>query len=190
MTVEMLKRLLAETYRSPARAARGVLDLRLPLGARWLSLALVAVVITIIAILSTLTLDPATRAAIRVPSPFVSALIQAGVLVLAAGVIHLVGQATGGRGSFPDALILMVWLQAALIPVQLAQVVAQAINMQLAQVVFFGSIGLFFWFLTSFVAELQGYRRRVLVLLGIIVVMAVMGLLLAPLFMPYMTQGV
>jgi hypothetical protein len=74
----------------------------------------------------------------------------------------------GGTGTFPDALILMVWLQFILLCVQLVQVLAGVMLPVLADLIGLAGLGLLLWLLTNFVAELHGFRSLIAVFAGLV----------------------
>ena len=102
--------------------------------------------------------------------------------------IHRVGKAFGGRGSFPDALLIVVWLQLLTLALQLLQLVASLVAPPLVGVIGLGGFVLFLWLMTAFIAELHGFASRGLVFLGMILTAIaagfVLGIVLILLFGP------
>jgi hypothetical protein len=92
--------------------------------------------------------------------------------------IHRVGRAFGGTGSFPDALLIVVWLQCLTLVLQVVQLVVNLISPALAGIIGLGGFVLFLWLMTSFIAELHGFRSRGLVFVGMVVSAFAAGLLI------------
>ena len=160
------------TLREPRRAARMILDLRLPLSVWWTAMVLISVLSTLLLSLDLSLMPPPDDVAAAVPTmgPLVLAALVIGVQALGAYLMAKVGQWAGGRGQFDEALRLTVWMQAVLMVVQVAQVLAMATLPLLADVVGFVGLGLSMWLMVNFVAELHGFRSLFKVFAGIIAV--------------------
>lgn len=171
--------LFRTTLTEPRDAVRRVLGMNLPEGARWQALVLGAILSTLLSQAAVLMLRIEALAGAAPGSPFLAFALQLGALGLMAALIDRIGRAFGGRGSFPDALILVVWLQFVMVAVQLAQLFVLLILPPLASLVTIASIVLLFWLLTVFVAELHGFRSRVQVFLMILVSLFALSFVLA-----------
>lgn len=162
-TLATLSALLRETLSDPRAGMRRVLDIGLPVEARWQALALVAVVSAILSQIS-IFLGPMGQGGGMMPgmggSPVRVVILQVLVLALIVFGVDRIGRAMGGRGSFVDALLVVVWLQVVMIALQLVQVVALILVPPLAALIGLASVALFFWMLTSFVTELHGFASR------------------------------
>ncbi|WP_209427626.1 YIP1 family protein [Pararhodobacter sp. SW119] len=146
----------------PEKGAAAVIEIDPPLSARWMLLALVVAIGTLMAYLLPL-LSGADEA---LPTPISAAMLQ-GVLNLAAvGLIAGVGRMFGGRGTFEDALLLVGWLQVIMLGLQALQLVALLILPPFASIVMFASIVLFFWMLVGFIRTLHGFQSRLGVLMA------------------------
>ena len=158
------------TLQEPRQAARALLAEGVPMPARTVGLLLVAVLSSLLASLqvgSDLSeLDPISR--FMLASPFRAAVFQWLFLVLTVILIHRVGRAFGGHGSFPDALLVVVWLQLPLLALQVVQLAATLFVPPLAGIIGLGGFALFLWLMTVFVAELHGFRALGKVFLGIV----------------------
>lgn len=186
MTTEGLIALLRETFRDPRGAARQVLQVRLPLDARWMALTLMAVgsaLLTHLGVSLMMSRDE-LGATLALPSPLATATSQLMVLVLSAALATWVGRWRGGRGSFADALLLIAWLQFVLLVLQVAQMLLLLVLPPLGAFVGYAAVGLFFWLLTCFVAELHGFRSLGLTFLGVFLTVLVAAFLLAMLVLP------
>ena len=141
-----------------------------PMRARTAGLLLVAVVSALLASLQVGTdlqgLDPLS--AFMLASPFRAALFQWLFLALSVVLIHRVGRAFDGRGSLPDALLIVVWLQLLMLALQLLQLAATLVAPPLSGIIGLAGFALFPWLMTAFIAELHGFRNRGLVFLGMV----------------------
>jgi len=128
-------------------------------------------------------LDPITRAMLT--SPMYLALVQVvGMFALAVS-LHLLGRFAKGRGTWPQAILLMAWLEALLIALSVVQVIGVLLLPILGLVLFPLGIVLSVWWVVSFVAELHGFQSFFLTLLGVIAafVAAVFGMVVVFVFL-------
>ena len=143
----------------PRKGMRAVLDLGVPVPARTFGLLLMAVGSAVLTHIGFLLLpvsdDPLL--AYLMASPFRTAVVQ--WLALAASVVLIarIGRARGGVGSFADALLVVVWLQLLMLAVQVVQIAALVVIPPVAAMINIAGLGLFFWLLTNFIAELHGF---------------------------------
>ena len=158
------------TLQDPRQATRMLIAEGVPIRARSAGLLLVAVVSALLASLqvgaSPQQLDPFS--AFMLASPFRTALFQWLFLALSVVLIHRVGRAFGGKGSFPDALLVVVWLQLLTLAIQVLQLAATLVAPPLAGIIGLGGFVLFLWLMTAFIAELHGFRSRGRVFLGLV----------------------
>lgn len=168
------------TLQDPRQATRVLLAEGVPMRARTGGLLLVAVVSAVFASLqlgtSPQALDPLS--AFMLASPFRAAVVQWLFLALTVFLVHRVGRAFGGRGSFPDALLVVVWLQLLTLAIQVLQLAATLIAPPLAGIIGLGGFVLFLWLMTAFIAELHGFASRGLVFLGMVLSALGAGLVL------------
>lgn len=158
------------TVREPRAAARWVLQLGLPVPARWTALALMAVLSTLLVMLDLQIIgapgDPMLQAALA--NPMTLAAVQMLILALSAWLMARIGQIFGGTGQFSDAVMLVVWMQAVLLVLQVAQILAALVSLPLSEVVAFFGFAISMWLMTNFVAELHGFTSLTRVFLGIL----------------------
>jgi hypothetical protein len=168
------------SLQKPRQAARALMAEDVPIRARTAGLLLVAVVTAVLASLQVglhpQTLDPVSAAMLA--SPFRAAVVQWGFLALSVVLIYRVGRAFGGTGSFPDALLIVVWLQLLTLVLQVLQLLATVIAPPLAGIIGIGGFVLFLWLMTNFIAELHGFRSLGLVFAGMAGTAIATGLLL------------
>lgn len=177
---QRMTNLAQQTLQDPRAAARALFAEGIPLPARTAGLLLVAVLSAVLASvqlrLSPQELDP--MSAFMLASPFRAAVVQWGFLALSVVLIHRVGRAFGGTGSFPDALLIVVWLQCLTLVLQLVQLVVNILSPALAGIIGLGGFVLFLWLMASFIAELHGFRSRGLVFAGMVVSAFAAGLVI------------
>jgi|APEBP8051073178_1049388.scaffolds.fasta_scaffold00020_202 hypothetical protein len=173
------------TFQDPRQGVRRVLALDLPMGARWVALLLVAIASSILLHLAILLfpLPDGDIVGEMAASPFTTTVLQAGVFTLVVAAVYWLGRMRGGRGSFADTLIVMVWLQTIMLAVQLAQLVVQILLPPASGLVSLAGLGVFLWLLTNFVAELHGFRSLPAVFGGIVVGGILLAFLLAVLLL-------
>ena len=183
----------------PRGGARRLMDLHLTMPVRWSAFLLIVVLSAVVAHVSVRLLTEAERASVPglLPGPFGIAVIQAAMLFIAAVLVFQLGRSQGGKGSFADALILIVWLQAVLLGLQVLQVAAHllapVVGGDMAQIL--GDIigvlglGLTFWLLTGFIAELHQFRSLGRVFLAVIGVSLAIAVFLSVMLLTLIQAG-
>jgi hypothetical protein len=165
----------------PRAGMRQILNLGLSPGEGWLALALMAVASTLMAefnnLLSPYPSEPMVAAILATPIGL--AVLQFVVMSCAATLMFVLGRWAGGTGRFGEGLVVVAWLQAILLLLQVVQMVVIMALPPLAAP--FGLIGLalFGWLLTNFTAELHGFASLAKVFLGILAGLVGVSLLLA-----------
>ena len=148
------------TLKDPRQGARVVLGWPFSVGELWLVLVLTAIVSALLAeFLVAQTpegVDPVLTA--MMASPVWFAAIQFFGLAVLTAMVFGIGRQFGGTGGFAGALALIGWLQSILIVLQVAQIAALLVMPPLALIISLVSLVLFLWLLTSFTAELHGFR--------------------------------
>lgn len=104
-------------------------------------------------------------------SPFSSAALQFGFLLAMAGAARWLGGIKGGRGSLRDMILVVAWLEALMLALQLVQIAIMIILPGIGSIMLAVTLGTFFWFLTNFIAEAHGFRSLGRVLVSIILAM-------------------
>jgi hypothetical protein len=162
--------LLIESLKRPRAAARRVLDAGFPgpqLVEAAILVAVVGVVLGYLALrLSPEALDVVSAAVIY--NPLLGAAVQLGVMAIAVFLTVRLGRLFGGTGTTYGALALVVWLNAIMVLVQAAQLVALAIVPPLATVLAIATIVWALWAFANFVAELHGFQNPFIVLAVVI----------------------
>ncbi|MCB2116279.1 MAG: YIP1 family protein [Rhodobacteraceae bacterium] len=183
-TAAILAALAPETLRAPRSAARQLFDLHLPSEARWLGLCLV-VVLAVIETKVALLLMPAAGEPdfmVALSDPWVALPAQAVALVLVALAVHRIGALFGGRGSFEDALLAVVWVEFLMTLAQAVQFLAILALPPLGALLAIAIVAGFLWITANFIAELHGFQSLAKVGLGMIAGFAIIVTLMAALF--------
>lgn len=180
MGVDLLK-LARLTLTAPRQGLRALLNLDLPRVVPMAGLVLMAVLSALLLHVSLqLAPLPEGNPALEelIGSPFRTAIIQAVVLMLTAVLVYRVGRAFRGQGRFEEAVLAMVWLQAILVVLQSAQLLALLLLPPLASLIGLVSGALFLWLLCHFIAEMHGFTSAAKVFLGVLVTFFTVTLLL------------
>lgn len=156
LNAALIRDLLRETITDPQGAARRLVAAAPPMEARWLALALVAVLSVLIGQASALVF--ARAGAAMVVGLNASAILHGVVLVVVVWAAHTVGRIFGGTGTFADAILLISWLQFVMVMLQLVQLLALVLLPPLSMLIGMAAIALFLWLLTNFVAVLHGFK--------------------------------
>lgn len=123
MTAAGWRQLAVVSVTDPAAAARALIALRPPREALWTALVLVAVLNTLIFVLSGMLVPGPSPLPAMLSSPVIYFAIVAGGLVLTVYAIFWTGRAFGGQGALEDILVLIVWMQSLRVLVQVAALV-------------------------------------------------------------------
>lgn len=156
-----LLRLAVETLRAPRPTFARLHRMNLPAEALWIALALTVVISMIFGVLMTLLLGgpppEGDAEAVVAPNPIPLGFAQFAILLVAVLLIHRVGRMMGGRGDFNGSILAVAWLQFVLTCFQIVQTAVILISPILGLPVFVAGLVIFFWLLTSFIAELHGF---------------------------------
>ncbi|MES2543100.1 MAG: YIP1 family protein [Pseudomonadota bacterium] len=167
------------TLQDPKQAARVLLAEGVPLRARSAGLLLVAILSAITAsiqITGREALDPLS--AFMLASPIRATIFQWLFLSVSVVLIHRVGRAFGGTGSFADALLIVVWLQVIMLGFQVLQLAVMPLAPAFSGMIGLVSFMIYLWLLTVFIAELHGFVARGLVFLAMVITGVAAGFLL------------
>lgn len=184
--------LLTATVRTPRAVAGSLIRLDLPpvIGATALNLmAVISAILASIALqLSPVEADPALMALFG--SPLRVLMLQGLLLWTTAVLMHRVGAMFGGSGRFKDAVLVLAWAEAVLLLMQALQILLLLVAPALSDLMGIVAIGLLFWLMSSFVAELHGFRSVFAVLMGMFSTALVLSLALAILITVFIGAGV
>lgn len=168
LTLPFLAGLVKDTLRDARGTAQRLMRAGVPAQAGWIGAAVIAVVSAILAHVTFGLMAARQGGGAALPSPLMTAAFQYVVLVVTVLGVHHIGRRFGGRGSFGNALLLVVWLQFVLVVVQGLQLVALLVLPPVADLLSVAGLVLFLWLLTAFVTELHGFQSLGRVLVGII----------------------
>lgn len=184
LTFATLLKMARDSILAPRAGAASVMALDLPPKVGWWALMLMAVGSALLTHLSIAMMPAETQAYLggAMSSPVRTAILQWIVMLLSVQAIHKIGRWRGGKGSLPDAVILVAWLQFILLCVQVVQLVAQVILPPFAEMLGLAGLVLFFWLLTNFIAELHGFRSLALTFIGVLITLFLGAFVLALVF--------
>lgn len=178
-----------QTVPEPRKVARDVFAYPAPRRALWLMLALLLVLMTFLAVISSILapVDPAEVAAILgddemapvYASPIITGMVQATTSVAMVWGVYWIGRKAGGTGSFDQALLTVIWLHFVLLILQFGILTLGLFAPGLALLLTIMSFVMTFWLLSHFVAEMHGFRSAGSVFAGIMMVLLVMAVVLS-----------
>ena len=170
LELKSLVMLARESVADPRGVARALMAMNLPMEARWLGMAVTVALSVLLTQMALLVMQVPSGGQLggMMGSPVSAAITQLGImLALSLGIGH-VGRMLGGRGNFPDALLLVTWAEFVLVLLQVVQMVAALIFPFSSVLIGFAGVALFFWQLTQFTAELHGFTNPVKVFFGLL----------------------
>lgn len=162
--------MLLRTLRDPQGVARGLIAAGIPAEARWIAVALVAV-LAVISLDLALWIVPESEPTVfsLLSNPWLGLPLQVVSILLIAAVMTGAGRPLGGRGRYADALTLTAWIEFVMVVAQAAQIVSMVILPPLSLLISVGSLVLFVWLVVHFTAALHGLANLGQVLLAVIV---------------------
>lgn len=173
--------LVRDSLTRPRVAARRLIDM----GITPVALAQLAVVVTCLGLIlafvamqsSAGTIDAVSARILN--APLLGALVELGVMVVIAVLTYRVGALFGGKGSLEGAAVLVVWLNAMLLLIQTAQIVALVVMPPVATLLAIGGVLWAFWAYANFVTELHDFENPFMVLGGVVLTAIVMFIAVA-----------
>ncbi len=168
-----------QTIPEPRKVARDILSLRFPRAALWQAFALFAVLATglNVAALILFPPDPALAGSL-LADPLRMGMIQTASLVITVFLIYWMGRAFGGTGTFPQAILTVIWMQYVAVLLQLAVLVLALFSPSMAALGSLFSVGVSFWILSHFITEMHGFRSAGLVFATIVILILALGVVL------------
>ncbi|MDO5703653.1 MAG: Yip1 family protein [Paracoccus sp. (in: a-proteobacteria)] len=181
MTSDDLKSLILLTFRDPERAARALCSLNLPMAVRWMALALIVSLSALLtwgaSMLFPVEVETGMNSAVA--QPLMIAGVQFAVLSVTALLMAVVGRSFGGTGDFPDALLLIIWIEFILLLVQCAQVVLMLLFPVIASLMWLVAAAIFVWLMVHFTKALHGFDSAAKVAFGIFATFLAAGMVMA-----------
>ncbi|WGW03192.1 YIP1 family protein [Tropicibacter oceani] len=175
MTFEGFLRLALQTVTAPRDVARLLLSLRLPTEALVLGFALVVVGNALVFSIS-LVLMPPTQAMGLLGNPLALMAIRGVVLLATIASLTWIGQMFGGRARFESIALLLIWLQALSVAVQVLFTFILPIAPQLGSALVFAATAIGAYITVHFLDEAHGLNsigKSVVVLILGMIAMAV-----------------
>ncbi|MCC1481701.1 YIP1 family protein [Roseibaca sp. Y0-43] len=183
LTLSSVIALMRATLTAPRDTARRIMDMNPPDDARWLGFVIVVVLSVLVGQASILLLGEGGFGGSMIFMAVFQTMILLGLVVAVQGI----GRLAGGKGTFPDALLLLAWLQFVMIAVQVAQLVVLIILPPLFGLVTLAALAIFMWLLVNFTMALHGFTStlRVVVVtifaffalaLAMAIVLAILGI--------------
>lgn len=164
-----LKDWLMRSFTEPRAVARELMALNLPNSARFQAMVLVVVMSAILGTLAQMVFTVITKLDLgELTSPLMVVGLQASLLLYGAFAMSFVGQRAGGKGSYPDALLLLTWIEFVLMIGQVIQVVLMVFFPISATIMSLLLVGLMFFLLVQFTMELHGFTNPLAVAVGVI----------------------
>jgi Yip1 domain len=170
------RKLVGDSFVRPRAAAREVVALGLGRGLLVQAAAAITaagVVLGYVAVsMSAEPVDPVSAAVLS--TPLIGAAMQFGILLVAAVLTFRIGRAFGGTGDFDGALAIVVWLNAVMLLIQVAQLFVLAVLPPLAGLIAVATVVWALWAFANFVTELHSFENPFFVLGGVILSMIVL----------------
>jgi len=168
--------LMRETLTAPRATAARILAMNPPDDARWLGFVIVVVLSVLVGQASILILGEDGFGGSMIFMAVFQTMILLGLVVAVQGI----GRLAGGKGTFPDTLLLLAWLQFVMIAVQVVQIGVMLLVPPLFGLVTIAALAVFMWMLVNFTMALHGFTSVVKVVVttvfsffGLAVVLAI-----------------
>lgn len=154
--IETLLPLARQALSQPREAATTLLSMGVPRVALWPAFFLL-VSLSILMIYVGSGLNPVGVDGAPAPSPLIMAIITAVVSAASVVAVWKVGQTLGGSGTFHEALLLTIFLQAILLAAQLVELFLALLVPPVAALFSVALIVLAVWINVNFIAALHGF---------------------------------
>jgi hypothetical protein len=145
--------LAVTSVQDPAAAARDLMSMQIPREALWTGLFLVAILNTLLFVLSNILVPGPSPLPEALSAPTFYFAIVFGGLVMTVYAIFYVGRWLGGTGSVADLMVLIVWLQALRVAVQAAALVLMIIFPLLSALLVFAASLVGFYIMLHFIKQ-------------------------------------
>ena len=169
------------TLRDPDAAVALLRGLRLTAAEVVAATAAITAVSTLLGwpVLAAVPVEEGTVWALFARHPLVFAGSQFIASLFGAAMMTWAGRAFGGKGTFTDCLLALVWVQVILTALEAVQAVLMLVVPPVAGVLSLLGFALFFYLVVRFAAALHGFRNPALVLLGMVGTLILTGLVLS-----------
>ncbi|SOB98532.1 YIP1 family protein [Rhodobacter maris] len=171
MNLALYLQLVRLSLTDPNAAAFRVTTLLDTAKARWLALAAVVTTGAALGAFAELLFSFMTGTDLGpAASPVKLGIVQAVLLIYAAGAMTLFGRQFGGTGRFGDALSLVVWIEAVMVGGQILQLLLMVLFPLVSVVLTLALFALMLWLLVRFTATLHGFENLFLTAAGVLAV--------------------
>ncbi len=183
MNPDAILRLAWQSLVAPRDVARLLLSMRLGREALLLAFALVVVLNALIFGLSVQLTPPDPEIAPVMVSPMIFMLTLGGALAVTAIALTWTGRALGGSGRIEGIGLLLIWMQALRVLVQIAMLILVPLSTSLAALLVIAASAAGVWILVHFLDEAHGFgsllRSLTVLLLGVTGVALALALFLS-----------
>lgn len=178
LTLSSVLALIRATLTAPRDTAARLVAMNPPDDARWLGFVIVVVLSVLVGQASILLLGEGGFGGSMIFMAVFQTMILLGLVVAVQGI----GRLAGGKGTFPDALLLLAWLQFVMIAVQMAQLVVLLILPPLFGLVTLVALAIFMWLLVNFTMALHGFTSVLRVVVVTIFAFFALAMIMAIVF--------
>jgi len=178
LTLSSVLALIRATLTAPRATASRLVAMNPPDDARWLGFVIVVVLSVLVGQASILLLGEDGFGGSMIFMAVFQTMILLGLVVAVQGI----GRLAGGKGTFPDALLLLAWLQFVMIAVQVAQLLVLLIVPPLFGLVTLAAFAIFMWLLVNFTMALHGFTSVLRVVVVTIFAFFALAMILAIVF--------
>ncbi|MEM7296290.1 MAG: YIP1 family protein [Pseudomonadota bacterium] len=149
--------LIAQSLREPRVAARGLLDMGVPVQASWATLVACICLGVVITFVISGGGDVAMIPGLAPISPFFMAAVSLCMSALFVFALFYSGQALGGQGSIAATVMIVAWLQVLQLVGQVVQTLVLLLSPALAALLSMAILLWLLWVLVSFVQEVMAF---------------------------------
>lgn len=175
LTAASVSALVRLSLTKPRAAAERLISYNVPDDARWLGFVIVVVLSIIVGQISVVLMDEEGAGG----GILFMAMFQTSLLLGMVVAVQGIGRALGGKGTFPDTLLLVAWLQFVMLTFQFVQIISLLVIPGLFGMITVVALVFFMWMLTNFILALHGFASALKVFVGIIFSFFAMALVLA-----------
>ncbi|MRX49570.1 YIP1 family protein [Paracoccus sp. S-4012] len=175
--------LLQLSLKAPDAALAALRGLGLTMGERWMALALMAALSTLLAWAAEamFPIEVAGPMSILSQAPLMLAAMQFAAAAFGAALVTMVGRAFGGTGSFADAVLVIAWIEAVIVALQAAQLVLTLLFPFVAAVLTLVAFAVYVMLLVRLVTALHGFQNPFFVGLAMLGTLLLAGTVLGAL---------
>lgn len=167
--------LVQQSILAPEEAGRAVIALNPQMPVRWMLLAFAVVASVLIQFIPPILSGGMDGLVAPLWPAFAQFAMNLAIILM----MTFVGRMAGGTGTFPDALLLVGWMQCVSLLFMVAVLLAGLLIPSLEVSILIASVVITIWILVGFICALHGFQSKALVLIGSFMVMVVFSLVLS-----------